>query len=101
MVKYSLEPSPKANNASKLHHERAKAAHLEEQLVKIVKQLQDQQQQVTPTEAATVHKGAVNVLSPLCHAPGGSTVRQPVSQTKTGPNIDVSQQPWKDIFGLG
>eukprot|EP00961_Rhodomonas_salina_P219411 2965855-Rhodomonas_salina.1 len=23
-----LEPSPKANNASKLHHERAKAAHL-------------------------------------------------------------------------
>eukprot|EP00961_Rhodomonas_salina_P248261 3355471-Rhodomonas_salina.1 len=61
----------------------------------------DQQQQVTPTEAATVHKGAENVCSPLRHAPGGSTERLPVCQTKTGPNVDVSQQPWKDIFCLG
>eukprot|EP00961_Rhodomonas_salina_P302063 3940712-Rhodomonas_salina.1 len=57
----------------------AKAEHLEEQLVKLHKQLQDQQQQVTPTEAATVHKGLANVHSPgpLRHAPGGATARPP------------------------
>eukprot|EP00961_Rhodomonas_salina_P278818 3766578-Rhodomonas_salina.1 len=40
-----LEPSPKANNVSKLHHKRAKAVHLEEQLVKLHKQLHNQQHQ--------------------------------------------------------
>eukprot|EP00961_Rhodomonas_salina_P252400 3411614-Rhodomonas_salina.1 len=96
-----LEPSPKANNAAKLHHERAKAAHLEAELLKLHSQLHGQQQQVTPTEAATAVKHAATVHSPLHQAPGGGTVRQPVRHTKTGPSVDVSQLPWKDIFGLG
>eukprot|EP00961_Rhodomonas_salina_P000897 12814-Rhodomonas_salina.1 len=53
-----LEPSPKANNAAKLHHKRAKAAHLEAELLKLHAQLHGQQQQVTPTEAATAVKHA-------------------------------------------
>eukprot|EP00961_Rhodomonas_salina_P283498 3831543-Rhodomonas_salina.1 len=47
--------------------------------------------------------GQVAQAAPGPAAAGGATERQPVRQTKTGPNVDVlvSQQPWKDIFGLG